>query len=76
MDKQLQNDFLRKWDKYFTGAQLPIAYFYVDQASESDIRDSKNEHHCLICNLNHAREGHPELHRSHGPVYSYGSEHG
>ncbi len=67
MDKQLQNDFLRKWDKYFTGAQLPIAYFYVDQASESDIQDSKNEHRCLICNLNHAREGQSFVYGSESP---------
>jgi hypothetical protein len=64
MDKKLKDSFSDKWERYFGGKRLPVAFFYVDQASEEDIRDSKNEHRCLICNLSRVREGHSFVYSS------------
>jgi uncharacterized protein (DUF169 family) len=67
MDEQLKNAFLNKWQQYFDEAPLPIAFFYVDPASEEDSRDSQNEHRCLICNLKRVREGHSFVYSSQSP---------
>jgi uncharacterized protein (DUF169 family) len=64
MEKQLKEAFLSKWENYFAGAPLPIAFFYVDQASADDKQDSQSEHRCLICNLNRVREGHSFVYSS------------
>lgn len=67
MEKQLKDLFTNRWRKYFAGAALPIAFFYADEASEDDIRDSKSEHRCLICNLNRVRQGHTFVYNSEIP---------
>ena len=67
MEKQLKDLFTNRWRKYFAGAGLPISFFYSDEASEDDIRDSKNEHRCLICNLNRVRQGHTLVYNSEIP---------
>ena len=30
MDKAFQQDFLKKWGKYFSGAEVPLVFFYSD----------------------------------------------
>lgn len=59
--------FTDGWRKYFTRAELPIAYFYADEPSADDIADSKREHRCLICNLNRVREGHAFVYNAKTP---------
>jgi hypothetical protein len=58
MDLKFKELFLLQWKKYFCEAALPITYFYTDEVSEKEIRETKDEHRCLICNLNRVREGH------------------
>jgi len=67
MEEQLRESFLSKWEKYFAKAELPIAYYYTDEVPEKELQDSKNEHRCLICNLNRVREGHTFVFSSKSP---------
>ena len=36
MDMKLKEDFLKRWKKYFNGAELPIAFFYSNQTGSSE----------------------------------------
>jgi hypothetical protein len=67
MNEQLKEQFVRKWKKYFTGAELPIVFYYTDDIPESEVKESKNEDRCLICNLNRVREGHTFVYSSKTP---------
>ena len=67
MEKQRRELFLSKWQKYFGKAELPIAYYYANEVLEKDLKDTKNEHRCLICNLNRVREGHAFVYSSKNP---------
>jgi uncharacterized protein (DUF169 family) len=67
MNEQLKGKFISKWKKYFDGAELPIVYYYTDEVSDADVKDSKNTDRCLICNLNRVREGHAFVYSSRTP---------
>jgi hypothetical protein len=67
MDKKFRELFVHKWEKYFINAELPIAYFYTDTVTKKELNDSKNEHRCLICNLNRVRDGHTFVYSSKSP---------
>lgn len=58
MDAQLRNKFSTQWNKYFTEAELPITYYYTNNVTRRELDDTRNEHRCLICNLNRVRDGH------------------
>lgn len=57
MDAQIVELFANRWKQYFGDAELPIGYFYTDYVREEDLRASKHDQRCLICNLNQVREG-------------------
>ena len=67
MEKQLWESFLSKWQKYFAKAELPIAYYYVNETPEQELKDTINEHRCLICNLSRVREGHAFVYSAESP---------
>jgi hypothetical protein len=67
MDINFQNLFLDRWQNYFPGAELPIAFYYTDKVDKKTIGDSKNEFRCLIGNLNRVREGHPFIFSAKSP---------
>lgn len=58
MDQQFKASFVERWQKYFSTADLPIAYYYADQVSEEDVNDTRHEGRCLICNLGRVTAGH------------------
>lgn len=58
MDERFQQDFQRKWEKYFPGVDLPVAYWYADEVSEEDRRDSRDEEHCVVRAFERVRQGH------------------
>ena len=58
MEKEFKELFQSRWGKYFSGAEIPITYYYADEVEETEIKDSKNDYRCLIGNLNRVREGH------------------
>jgi hypothetical protein len=67
MDLKFKELFQLQWKKYFPGAELPISYFYTDEVSEKEVRETKDEHRCLICNLNRVREGYTFIYSSESP---------
>ncbi len=64
MEKNLKKLFIDRWRTYFSKEELPIVFFYTDHVSARDVKDSKNEHRCLICNLNRVRAGYPFVYHS------------
>ncbi len=58
MDARLRQDLLRKWERYFPGVELPVAYWWTDAVSEADRRDSRDEAHCVVRAFARVREGH------------------
>jgi len=58
MKQEFKELFISRWERYFPGAELPIIYYYSDEAGTSELKDSKNEYRCLIGNLKRVREGH------------------
>jgi hypothetical protein len=67
MEIQFKNLFLRQWKKYFPKAELPLAFYYTNEVTETDIDERLNKHRCLICNLNSAREGKTYIYHSNSP---------
>jgi len=62
MDAHLQTSFLKRWKKYFTGAGLPIVFFYSDEDRYGAFlkpmsRRSGSATHCLVALLKIARDG-------------------
>jgi hypothetical protein len=58
MDTQMRDAFSSRWRRYFDEADLPITYYYTSEVPREELAGSRNEHRCLICNLNRVREGH------------------
>ncbi len=67
MDMNFTALFLKRWVRYFGKAELPITFFYTDQAGEEDLADTQNVSRCLICNLNRVREGHAFVYTTNSP---------
>ena len=59
-------------EKYFAGADLPIAYFYTDQVREEDLKETVNLDRCLIGNLKRVQEGYSFVYDAHTPGCSGG----
>jgi hypothetical protein len=72
VDKELQGTFTSQWKKYFGRSQLPICYFYTDEASQEDVEDTRQEGRCLICNLGRVLDGHPYVYDANSPGCSGG----
>ena len=72
MDTQFSKHFISQWNKYFPGAQLPIAYYYTDQPRPEDTKASQTVDRCLIGNLKRVRQGFPFVYDAHTPGCSGG----
>jgi hypothetical protein len=72
MDSQFNTYFIDRWRKYFADAELPICYFYSNQIGDYELSHTKNEHRCMICNLNRVREGFPYVYNAKSPGCSGG----
>jgi hypothetical protein len=59
MDIDFKERFLTRWGKYFPGAELPIALYYIDEEPAVPPPPSGEGFHCLICELAAVREGTP-----------------
>ncbi len=60
MDLAFRDRFMLLWDRFFTGAELPITFAYTDE--EPDVNGSaktRSEHRCLMADLNRVRRGVP-----------------
>jgi Uncharacterised ArCR, COG2043 len=67
MDAQFTLFFSERWNKYFPGVELPICFYYTDEVSEADVRESENVDRCLIGNLTRVREGLPYVYNAKTP---------
>ena len=67
MDNHYREYVTRLWQKYFKKAALPITFYYVNEVSKKDQKDSKDTHRCLICNLNRVRNGHTFIFSANSP---------
>ncbi len=56
MDSRLKSGFAKKLGKYFPGAELPLVFYYTDDAPEEPVYVPEGWH-CLICDLLVARRG-------------------
>ena len=57
MDKALKTKFVELWSRYFNAAELPLAFYYTDQADDTDRVPSPSAHMCMIGVLAKARKG-------------------
>jgi len=57
MDIQLKKKFLELWKRYFNGAELPIVFYYSDNAGDIEIVKKPSGHACIIGVLNKVRKG-------------------
>jgi hypothetical protein len=72
MDTQFSKRFVDQWTRYFSGAELPIAYYYTDQPRMDEMSASQNVDRCLIGNLKRVRQGFPFVYDVHTPGCSGG----
>ncbi len=63
MDLKIKTSFITKWEKYFTGNDLPIACFYADEPKEADFpkapKPNKKGYTCIFSQLAPVRAGKP-----------------
>ncbi len=67
MNTNFQQEFQGKWQKYFAGAELPLAYCYTDAISEKERLDSRDEEHCVLASFERVRKGHTFVYRADSP---------
>jgi uncharacterized protein (DUF169 family) len=54
---EFKDKFLRLWEKYFDGAELPICFFYADEIGDALLVEPPSAHRCVICDLARVRNG-------------------
>jgi len=59
MDLQIKQKFIKLWNSYFDGADLPLVLYYTDDARPIEPIPTPSGHICLICQLSKARNGEP-----------------
>jgi uncharacterized protein (DUF169 family) len=58
MDMGIKEKFGRLWEKYFDGSDLPLSFYYADEAPQaSEMPKPATDHRCLIGDLAKARRG-------------------
>lgn len=70
MDTRLHAQFTDRWNRYFPGADLPIAFYYTDDPGDVEIAPPSEAHRCMIRDLAKARHGTPLGFDSAGAVCS------
>jgi len=51
MDMKLKERFIRLWEKYFDGAELPIVFYYADDAGNMEVVEPPSGHRCIFADL-------------------------
>jgi uncharacterized protein (DUF169 family) len=57
MNPELKLKFIDLWKKYFSGAELPIVFFYTDDEGGAEPAVKPKGWSCLICELSKVRNG-------------------
>lgn len=67
MDPEFHAQFMNRWRRYFSGSDLPIAYYYADEAADEDRAASREVDRCLICNIYRVQQGVPYVYHAQSP---------
>jgi len=59
MEQAFKQHFIDQWNKYFTGAQLPLTFFYSTDPAGADVPHPTAPHVCMVGQLKQARNGKP-----------------
>jgi uncharacterized protein (DUF169 family) len=57
MDMQMKERFLEKWKEYFDGTNLPITFYYSNEAGNLEVVKPPSGHQCFIGVLSRVRNG-------------------
>jgi hypothetical protein len=57
MDIEFKQRFIERWEEYFPGADLPIAFYYTDEQGRGERVQPPKGSRCVICDLAQARNG-------------------
>lgn len=57
MDTKLRDRFIELWEKYFNGAELPIAFYYTNREGVAEQVSAPSGHQCVIAVLARVRRG-------------------
>ena len=57
MDMQLKERFLERWKKYFDGANLPMTFYYSNEAGNLELVKPPSGHQCFIGVLSRVQKG-------------------
>jgi len=57
MDMKLKDHFTKIWNTYFPGAELPLVFFYADEAVPGTLPKPPAGHRCMIADLARVRRG-------------------
>ena len=57
MDNKIKETFLKRWDTYFGGAELPISFYYTDQEGCAEVVKPASGRQCFIGALAKVRKG-------------------
>lgn len=57
MDKNIKDEFVRLWKKYFHESDLPITYYYTDEGSRAEILKAGSGSRCVMGQLVKVRQG-------------------
>ncbi len=57
MDAKRKEEFMKLWDKYFPGAELPITFYYTDQTPAAALVPPPAGHRCIFADLVKVRTG-------------------
>ena len=59
MDMQLKEKFIELWNRYFSGSELPIVFYYTDRDGGAEVVKPAPAHQCFIGVLSKVRKGKP-----------------
>jgi hypothetical protein len=59
MNMSLQKEFVRLWERYFGGAELPLTFFFSPDTAGAHLVDAPDKHICIIAQMAAARRGRP-----------------
>jgi uncharacterized protein (DUF169 family) len=57
MDTELKERFIKNWNKYFPGADLPIGFYYTEVKDLNATPKPPRGHRCILCDLVKVRNG-------------------
>ncbi len=59
MNMRLKQEFIERWNRYFSNAELPLAFYYADDPGPAREAAVPLRHRCFIADLAAVREGKP-----------------